>query len=197
MNRRERKKEETRSSIIDCALGLFKTKGFKQTSMEEIAEQSDVSKGTLYNYFPDKESILVGHFQSVIADYSMDIKESSLDGKDLKQRLHSLLDFKKGILGEDMELTGIYLKYRMQNLFNDDPFDNPDRSGLENVVLQIVKDAQQKKELRSDISSLTIARGFLLLTVNFFITTINSKDSSETDKLRDQMLELFLTGAKS
>ena len=197
MNRRERKKEETRSSIIDCATGLFKTKGFKQTSMEEIAEQSDVSKGTLYNYFPDKESILVGHFQSVIADYSMDIKESSLDGKDLKQRLHSLLDFKKGILGEDMELTGIYLKYRMQNLFNDDPFDNPDRSGLENVVLQIVKDAQQKKEIRSDISSLTIARGFLLLTVNFFITTINSKNSSETDKLRDQMLELFLTGAKS
>jgi AcrR family transcriptional regulator len=36
--------------------------------MEEIAEQSDVSKGTLYNYLPDKESILVGHFQSVIVD---------------------------------------------------------------------------------------------------------------------------------
>jgi AcrR family transcriptional regulator len=117
MSRRERKKEETRSSIIDCAIRLFKEKGFQQTSMEEIAELSDVSKGTLYNYFPDKESILVGYFQNVIADYGMDIKDAVMEGKDLKSKLYNLLDFKKGILGEDMELTGIYLKYRMQNLF--------------------------------------------------------------------------------
>jgi AcrR family transcriptional regulator len=197
MSRRERKKEETRSSIIDCAIGLFKTKGFQQTSMEEIAELSDVSKGTLYNYFPDKESILVGHFQSVIEDYSMDIKEAVIEGKDLKAKLYNLLDFKKGIMGEDMELTGIYLKYRMQTLFNTDPFDNPNRSGLENVVLHIIKEAQEKKEIRSDIEALTIARGFLLLTVNYFITSINAKESMEMDALKEQMLELFLNGAKA
>jgi AcrR family transcriptional regulator len=196
MSRRERKKEETRSSIIDCAIRLFKEKGFQQTSMEEIAEQSDVSKGTLYNYFPDKESILAGHFQSVIADYGMGIKETLIVGKDLKSKLYNLLDFKKGILGEDIELTGIYLKYRMQTLFNNDPFDNPNRSGLENVVLQIIKEAQKKKEIRSDMPAITIARGFLLLTVNYFITTITAKEPLETDKLKDQMLELFLSGAK-
>jgi AcrR family transcriptional regulator len=151
----------------------------------------------LYNYFPDKESILVGHFQSVIADYGMDIKQAILEGKDLKAKLYNLLDFKKGIMAEDMELTGIYLKYRMQNLFSSDPFDNPNRSGLENVVLQIIKDAQEKKEIRSDIPSITIARGFLLLTVNYFITTLTAKEPLEMDKLRDQMLELFLTGANA
>lgn len=197
MSRRERKKEETRSSIIDCAIGLFKTKGFQQTSMEEIAEQSDVSKGTLYNYFPDKESILVGHFQSVIADYGMDIKEAVIEGKDLKAKLHNLLDFKKGMMGKDMELTGIYLKYRMQTLFNMDPFDNPNRSGLENVVLQIIKEAQEKKEIRSDIPALTITRGFLLLTVNYFVTSINVKEPMDMDVLKEQMLELFLSGAKA
>lgn len=197
MSRRERKKEETRSSIIDCAIRLFKEKGFQQTSMEEIAELSDVSKGTLYNYFPDKESILVGYFQSVIADYGMDIKDAMMEGKDLKSKLYNLLDFKKGMLGEDMELTGIYLKYRMQTLFNSDPFDNPNRSGLENVVLQIIKEAQEKEEIRSDIPAITIARSFLLLTVNYFITSITAKETMEMDNFKEQILELFLTGAKA
>jgi AcrR family transcriptional regulator len=197
MSRRERKKEETRSSIIDCAIRLFREKGFQQTSMEEIAEQSDVSKGTLYNYFPDKESILVGYFQSVIADYGLDINETFIVGKDLKSKLYNLLDFKKGILGEDMELTGIYLRYRIQTLFSSDPFDNPNRSGLENVVLQIIKEAQEKEEIRSDIPAITIARSFLLFTVNYFITTITAKEPMEMDNLKEQMLELFLTGAKA
>jgi AcrR family transcriptional regulator len=60
MNRRERKKEETRKNIITSALELFKEKGFQETLVEEISEKADVSKGTLYNYFSDKESILVG-----------------------------------------------------------------------------------------------------------------------------------------
>ena len=76
INRRERKKEETRVSIIDCAVSFFREKGFQETSMEEIAEKSDVSKGTLYNYFENKESILVGYFQTIIADYGKNMKEN-------------------------------------------------------------------------------------------------------------------------
>ena len=36
------KKEKTKDSIIDCAVDFFRVKGFQETSMEEIAEKSDV-----------------------------------------------------------------------------------------------------------------------------------------------------------
>jgi AcrR family transcriptional regulator len=196
MNRRERKKEETRSSIINYAIGLFKDKGFQQTSMEEIAEKSDVSKGTLYNYFSDKESILVGYFQSTIADYGMGIKEAITDSKDLKSKLYNLLDFKKFIMGNDMELSTIYLRYRMQTLFSSDPFDNPNRSGFENIMLEIIKEAQDKMEIRSDIPAIIITRTFQLLTVNYFLSTINAKEPIEMDVLKTQLIELFLNGTK-
>jgi len=196
MSIRERKKEKTRSTIIDCAYDLFKGKGFQETSMEEIAEQSDVSKGTLYNYFPDKESILVGYFQSFTADYGEDIKEAITDSQDLKLKLNNLLDFEKGLMGSDVKLTAIYLRYRMQTLFNSDPFSNPNRSGLENVVLEIIKDAQAKKELRSDIPSIIIARTFMLLALNYFISNIEAKEPFEMDTLKNQLIELFLNGAK-
>jgi AcrR family transcriptional regulator len=59
MDRRERQVQARRQDILVAALQLFETKGFSQTSMEEIAETADVARGTLYNHFQSKVDILV------------------------------------------------------------------------------------------------------------------------------------------
>jgi AcrR family transcriptional regulator len=197
INRRERKKEETRGSIINSAITLFQEKGYHKTSMDEIAEKVDVSKATLYNYFPDKGAILVAYFQSMIADYGQDIKTRLQDSQGIESRLENLLDFKQQILGRDIEITANYLKYRLQTIFDKDLFDNPDRSGLENVILTVMIDAQEKGEIRRDIPSLVLARTFLLLATNYFLSSIYMEDSVERENLKDQMLRIFLDGAKA
>ncbi len=197
INRRERKKEETRGSIINSAIVLFKEKGYHKTSMDEIAEMVDVSKATLYNYFPDKGAILVAYFQSMIADYGQDIKTRLQDNQEIESRLENLLDFKQQILGNDIEITANYLKYRLQTIFDKDLFDNPDRSGLENVILSVMIDAQEKGEIRRDIPPLVLARTFLLLATNYFLSSIYMEDSVERENLKDQMLRIFLDGAKA
>ena len=197
INRRERKKEETRGSIINSAITLFQEKGYHKTSMDEIAEKVDVSKATLYNYFPDKGAILVAYFQSMIADYGQDIKTRLQDSQGIESRLENLLDFKQQILGNDIEITANYLKYRLQTIFDKDLFDNPDRSGLENVILAVMIDAQENGEIRRDIPSLVLARTFLLLATNYFLSSIYMEDSVERENLKDQMLRIFLDGAKA
>ncbi len=57
-NRMDRKKKETRQKIIASGMDLFIRQGFEAVTMEQIAEQADIAKGTLYNYFPIKEAIL-------------------------------------------------------------------------------------------------------------------------------------------
>ncbi|HWP49791.1 MAG TPA: TetR/AcrR family transcriptional regulator [Candidatus Limnocylindrales bacterium] len=59
LSRRERKKIETKEKIFKAALSLFLEKGFENTTVEEITEKADVGKGTFFNYFPRKESILI------------------------------------------------------------------------------------------------------------------------------------------
>ena len=196
INRRERKKEETRSNIIDSAITLFKEKGYHKTSMDEIAEKVDVSKATLYNYFPDKGAILVAYFQSMISDYGQEIKTRLQDNQGIESRLENLLDFKKQILGNDIEITANYLKYRLQTMFDKDLFENPDRSGLESVILEVMIDAQEKEEIRRDIPPLVLARTFLLLSTNYFLSSIYMEDSLEQENLKDQLLRIFLDGAK-
>src|SRR6476659_3602597 len=55
---RERKKLRTRELIATVALDLFAEHGYQQTTVAEIAEAAEVSKGTLFAYFPSKEEIV-------------------------------------------------------------------------------------------------------------------------------------------
>ncbi|MDJ0767119.1 MAG: TetR/AcrR family transcriptional regulator [Myxococcota bacterium] len=55
---RERKKRETRRRIFNAAFELFLEQGFEETTVEEIAARADVGKGTVFNYFPQKTSLL-------------------------------------------------------------------------------------------------------------------------------------------
>ncbi|MCM2387872.1 TetR/AcrR family transcriptional regulator [Streptomyces albipurpureus] len=56
---RERKKRQTRQHISDIATGLFLERGFDAVTIAEIAEASDVSVNTVYNYFATKEDLFL------------------------------------------------------------------------------------------------------------------------------------------
>jgi len=58
LSRRERKKDETRERIFKVAVKLFRDNGFEATTIDDITERADVAKGTFFNYFPRKESVL-------------------------------------------------------------------------------------------------------------------------------------------
>ena len=62
ITRRERKKREVRHRIIECAATLFASHGYDATTMEEIGECADVSRPTVFNYFPKKEDIVLAWF---------------------------------------------------------------------------------------------------------------------------------------
>ncbi|MDQ0989092.1 TetR/AcrR family transcriptional regulator [Streptomyces sp. V3I7] len=56
---RERKKQRTHAAISDAAIGLFLERGFDQVSVAQVAEAAEVSKRTLFAYFPTKEDLVV------------------------------------------------------------------------------------------------------------------------------------------
>ena len=58
-DRREREKEERRIAILDAAERVFEDKGFESSKMGEIAEVAELSKGTLYLYFKNKNDLFL------------------------------------------------------------------------------------------------------------------------------------------
>lgn len=65
--RRERKRQRTKDLIAATAFRLFEAHGYEAITMEQVATEADVAKGTLYKYFPVKEALLAHQFRQEIA----------------------------------------------------------------------------------------------------------------------------------
>lgn len=63
---RERKKQATRVAIRDAAMRLYADQGFAGTTVDEIAQAADVSRATVFSYFPTKEDIVWGDAAAAI-----------------------------------------------------------------------------------------------------------------------------------
>jgi len=51
--------DERTSQIITAAEDVFTKKGFAEARMDDIAEETGLSKGTLYNYFKSKDDLII------------------------------------------------------------------------------------------------------------------------------------------
>jgi len=61
----ERHSAETRAVLVRVARGMFTTRGYQATSVDEIVEQARVSKGALYHHFKSKEELFEAVFRDV------------------------------------------------------------------------------------------------------------------------------------
>jgi AcrR family transcriptional regulator len=57
-----------RTTLIDAAHRVFGTSGFERATMDAIAQEADVAKGTIYLYYPSKRAIYDAAFDAGMAD---------------------------------------------------------------------------------------------------------------------------------
>ncbi|MFF1381481.1 TetR/AcrR family transcriptional regulator [Streptomyces sp. NPDC058308] len=72
---RERKKQRTRDALLRAALELFTTKGYEETTVDEITEAVDVSQRTFFRYFANKEEAAFAVQEMVEARFVRAVRE--------------------------------------------------------------------------------------------------------------------------
>ncbi len=99
---RERKKQRTRRTLSDTAIELFLKRGFDQVSVADVAAAAEVSKPTLFRYFPAKEDLVLyriadhqGESARVVRDRAPGVSPLAA----LRAHLHDRLDALDPITG--------------------------------------------------------------------------------------------------
>jgi AcrR family transcriptional regulator len=72
---RERKKRQTRASIVATALAHFSTRGYHATTVADIAAAADVSERTVFGYFATKEDILFADHLALAQELARALEE--------------------------------------------------------------------------------------------------------------------------
>lgn len=72
---RERKKQRTRRTIVDCAFALFEERGYAATTLADIAAAADISPRTFFGYFPSKEAVLFEDAEDAFAAFETSLRE--------------------------------------------------------------------------------------------------------------------------
>ena len=117
LSRRERKKDETRTRIFKAAVQLFHEKGFEATTIDEITERADVAKGTFFNYFPRKESVL-GYLSETQLAAAEEVAEELLASQETaRKKLIALLQRMASVYEEEPELSRFVVRESMRRAY--------------------------------------------------------------------------------
>lgn len=194
LSRRERKKLATRLTIIEVAMSLYKQQGFHETSMEQIADQSDISKATLYKYFEVKEAIIAAYWQERIKKSKDELQQLITKNPDTRSRLEAAFRGIMQYIMQSRELYEIYISYRMAHITKPE-INEKLRSGSAESAAAIIQAGQESGEIRTDIPLKVMVGNLELLSLMQSMMWLRYPEQFNLDESSKMFAELFLNGA--
>jgi AcrR family transcriptional regulator len=78
--------------MLEAAGRLFGTRRFHEVRMEDVASEADVSKGTLYRYFRDKDEMYLALLAQASRQFVAELRRRTDAAQDARARLVALVD---------------------------------------------------------------------------------------------------------
>jgi len=196
--RREREKLKRRNDIIDAAERIFFTMGIENSTMDEVAADAELSKGTLYLYFKSKDDLQFAIFIRG-SDILMKImKESLNDNNSGYRNLLSLAEVFVRFSNQYRDYFNLFMHFessRMKDLNIDQQQIQlylKEQSPLALVGQQVMK-GMQDGSLRSDLSPEVFSATLWSQMLGVLIILNNKADLYEIFNLKaDEILQTHL-----
>jgi AcrR family transcriptional regulator len=112
--------EQTRQRILDAAQRLFVERGYAGTSVRDIVEQLDMTKGSLYYHFASKDDLLFAlttPLVEAIDEFAADVRAAGRISTGLLARLVDRFDehapLMRAVFGDPSVVRGVMLRHRL------------------------------------------------------------------------------------
>jgi len=183
INRRERKKLQVLSTLVDVAMKLFQEKGFEDTTIAEITETADIATGTFYNYFQSKEDLLKYVLTQKIDEVKSlleELNQSSITPREKIYRIFSIA----GKLYEDNQQ---FFSLCNSHIVLKQP---PHDSRFKEIFVNIIQEGQKNGDFRKHIPAEVVTEMF----VGLMTSSINSHSQFSLMENLNYKFILFMDG---
>ena len=198
--RREREKAMHRREILEAAERVFAKKGFAATTIDEIAQEAEFSKGAMYVYFDSKEDL----FFSLIQEKSDDIEErfrkvvESSDDPEagIRELVETYLTFFEEdkdffqIIASEQPRLGVETESRLRENMRERCI-----RGLD-LIEKVMEDAVSAGVLK-EVKPRLLATGLVGIIHAFTAHWILTGGKEPLTEMKPVILELFLDGARA
>lgn len=195
-SRMERKKEETKQKIIGIAMPLFIQHGVDAVTMEQIAEEADVAKGTLYNYFPVREAIIDEYIKRGFSERNLERVQRLRKLADTRTRMIEILsELMQGVQAQ-REIFEKYFVYRIQHMIALRQNES-EQSGLYLLEAELIALGQENGEIRKDLPFDILTGLFEFVFVKVAQQFYKDPDKFKPRKVIEQCVDLFMDGVRA
>jgi AcrR family transcriptional regulator len=144
---RSPKAEQTRRTITDAAMSLFREKGYDGTTMRAIADAAGVSLGSAYYYFAGKEHLIQAFYDQVQVDHAA-AAAAVLDGdKAFATRLRGVLEAWVDVAEPSHEFAAQFFKNAADPSSPLSPF-SPESTPAREASIEIYRRAVDGSDLK-------------------------------------------------
>jgi AcrR family transcriptional regulator len=198
MGLRETKKQRQRQQLIECAIALFRERGYDQTRVQDIIERAEVSEATFFNYFATKDAVLEAFALDRVKRYG-DLLKAALQasGRPLAERLRDLLRAMALGFSDDREFMAVVATRSKLFFGARDAMLHKELLTYE-LLGRLFREGQERGEVRADVDANQIAEIF---TGVYTLTLINwltgwRDDASPLDERLMTAAGVFIDGIR-
>jgi AcrR family transcriptional regulator len=129
--------EDTRRKIYEAAMGLFREKGFEETTMRDIAGKAGVALGGAYYYYSSKDAIVLAFYREMQETSTPLVGGALTDKKKLKERIRAVLDQRLKLLAPNRKFCAALFRHAPDGADPLSPFSDESRLIRDGAIEQM------------------------------------------------------------
>jgi len=168
--------------ILDAALRTFVKRGYPETKVAEIASEAGVAEGTIYNYFPSKEDLLLALFDEKWNAIIHEVKSKINRLDDPNKKLKAIFSSVVRMFRKNRQLAEIFMiDIKQSSIFLNNYTINRIVEFLdliEEILEEGKREGMYRKDLNTRVAKMIIfgaAQGILLSWVLSESTAVKNK----------------------
>ncbi|HKC27738.1 MAG TPA: TetR/AcrR family transcriptional regulator [Jatrophihabitans sp.] len=180
-------------SLLAVVVDVFNERGYDGTSMEDLSRRLGISKSAIYHHVQGKEELLRIALDRALNGLDEIVSEARALDKPAIDKLEYLIRGSVRVLQQEHSYVALLLRVRGSTQTGRAALDR--RRGVDNFVAELVRQAQQDGDFRTDIDAAITAR-LLFGMVNSLAEWYRPTAGSKGDGVADAIAQIAFDGLR-